>query len=101
MKAAGRDIEAKKQQELRGKKAQRKVSLQRRVCDIWDQARFWNPGQGQRDRKDSNIPSSQREPLGFRAHLKDTRTLNNLVCNLFSAEERKAESMLQGCELGF
>lgn len=88
MKAAGRDIEAKKQRELRGGKRPKERSLFKGEC-VTSGTR---PGSGTQG-KDSKtgrtptFPAANESLWVFRAHLKDTRTLNSLVCNLFSAEE--------------
>ena len=88
MKAAGRDIEAKKQLELRGEKRPKERSVFKGEC-VTSGSR---PGSGTQG-KDSKtgraptFPAAKGSLWVFRAHLKDTRTLNRLVFNLFSAEE--------------
>lgn len=72
VKAAGRYIEAKKQQELRGKKAQRKVCLQRQVCDIWEQASSGTQGKDSKTGRAPTFPAAKESLWVFRAHLKDT-----------------------------
>lgn len=64
MKAAGRYIEAKKQQELRGKKGPKK-GLSSKASVTSGSRPGSEPRARQQDRKGSNIPSGQREPLGF------------------------------------
>ena len=64
MKAAGRDIEAKKQQELKRKRPQERSPFKgERVTS------GTRPGSGTQGKDSrtgsSNIPSGQREPLGF------------------------------------
>lgn len=80
MKAAGRYIEAKKQQELRGKKRPKERSVFKSKCVTSGAGQVLETqGKDSKTGKGSTFPAAKESLWVFRAHLKDTRTLNSLV----------------------
>ena len=87
MKAAGRDIEAKKQQELKRKRPQERSLFKGEHVTSGTRPGSGTQGKDSRTGRTPTFPAARESLWVFRAHLKDTRTLNSLVFNLFSAEE--------------